>query len=240
MFALHGGQFCMFESVEARCASIFLRNGHQNGDIVQSSRLRHLLLGIAVILTIAIARGTYVLSKRGATNPTSATKRIVFDLARPAELKSHIKEWIPAYSGDQPERLGTIEDEPVLLVIKDADEECSFESELITVDIDPSQNGKVERIFIASKAMTLDQAVGSMKKILTILRADQRKLSKWTRGALAWTKNPKNWPTNTLTPPDAWYSQAGSTEGKWYGVEIIRSGNDTKPWRITLRTGPSD
>ena len=230
----------MFQSVEARRARVFLRSGHQNGEIVQSSRLRHLLHGIAVILAIAVARGTYVLNRREAADPTSATKRIVFDLARPKKLKIHIKEWIPAYSGDQPELLGTIEDEPVLLIIKDADDECWFESELITVEIDPSQNGRVEKIFIASREMTLDQAVASMKKILKMVSAGEDKLREWTNGAMVWTKNPKDWPANTLTPPDVWYAQAGGSEGRWYGVEIRRSGDNAKPWRITLRTGPSD
>jgi hypothetical protein len=82
---------------------------------VKRPKLRNLLLGAAVISTIAW--GPYLFGKRNDANQQVSMKRVVFDLARPEEMRSHIKEWIPAYSGDQPERLGTIEGERVLLVV---------------------------------------------------------------------------------------------------------------------------
>jgi hypothetical protein len=169
-------------------------------------------------------------------------KRITFDLAHPDEMKSHIKEWIPSESGDQSGRLGTIEDERVLLIIKEGDLECAFEAELVIVNVDGTANVKVVKVFIASKAMALGDAVAAAKSLLRILGSQDDKLNEWTNDLKASMENPGNWPQDKLLPAIVGFSKIDNhTHGMWYELQIRDSrSSHTHPWRVTLDTGVSN
>ena len=207
---------------------------------MQQSILRRVLLGVAVLpaiaVAIAIGLGAYMLST--SNDRKVPIKQIVFDLSYPDEIRRHVSEWIPFLPGETDELIGAIEGKPVEVVLKQASKECTFESALITVSIDVAKKGSVKRIFISSQGMTLDHAISSMQRILEMLDAKPDKLQKWTKGALAWSKAPKSWPQDMLSPMDAWYSEIVRTQENEYELEIRSSGDDGRPWRIIVRTGP--
>ena len=146
------------------------------------------LMGVAALPAIAIAvwLGAYLF--RTQYEQKTPAKRITLDLDRPDGMKDYIREWISASAIDDDRLLGVIENEPVTLIVRRNDVACSFETELITVDIDIAKGGRVHRLFISSKGMTLNESVSSTKQILTMLDAEHDKLKKWTKGAVAWSK----------------------------------------------------
>ena len=196
--------------------------------------LTTLVMTVAALL--AIACGVYLLSTHSA--PKVPEKQITLNLDQPNGMKDYIQEWIPAWPEDQDELLGSIEDEPVTMTVRRKNSACSFETSLITVNIDNAQGGRVQRIFVSSRGMTLDESVSSMKQVLLMLDTRSDKLQKWVKGAMAWSRDPKSWPTDVLTPMDAWYSEIVRTPDIECELEIRRSGDETLPWRIVIRTGP--
>jgi hypothetical protein len=197
-------------------------------------------LTVTAVATMSIALGAVMFRKPDSTDQKGAPKRIAIDLANPEAIGEYIDEWIPAHSGAEPERIGTIEGEPVSVAVKNHDLTCSFESALITVKIDPSRGGRLVSLYFSTVPMRLEQSVSLAETLLTMVGGRRAKLRDWTAGAIAWTKNPNDWPEDKLTPPDAWFADSGDANGRWYDLQVRRSYSDTEPWRVTLDVGPSE
>ena len=193
-------------------------------------------LRTAVTAILAIAVGAF-LSGTG-NKQKMPMKQIAFDLSRPEEMKSHVKTWLPLVPGDSGTLVGSVENEPLTIILRHNGHACSFESALITVDIDTTVNGRVDEVFIGSSPMTLHQAISSMERILKMLDTKSDKLNKWATGAVARSNDPEAWPNDTPLPAAARYSENIKTANTWYSVEIPTSADNAKPWRITFRTGP--